>query len=98
MLTLLKLKDLESAEKDGEILDLQSQLTLLKLPTKMSNKAITANLMQEEAKSRDAATQVDAFKNPISQKCHEKDEIPYELYMTYIHSKTLKENSPRTKL
>jgi hypothetical protein len=56
MLTLLKLKDLELAEKDGEILDLQSHIALLKLPPKTSNKAVTANLMQEEAKRRDSAT------------------------------------------
>lgn len=56
MLTLLKLKDLELAEKDGEILDLQSQLALLKMPPKTSNKAVTANLVKEEAKKRDSAT------------------------------------------
>jgi hypothetical protein len=56
MLTLLKLKDLELAEKDGEILDLQSHIALIKLPPKTSNKAVTANLMQEEVKRRDSAT------------------------------------------
>jgi hypothetical protein len=56
MLTLLKLKDMEFAEKDVEILDLQSQLARLKMPPKTSNKAVTANLMQEEAKKRDSAS------------------------------------------
>jgi hypothetical protein len=67
MLTLLKLKDMELAEKDVEILDLQSQLAQLKLPPTTSNKAVTANLVKEEAKSRDSATKVETFKNPISQ-------------------------------
>ena len=65
MLSLLKLKDLELAEKDADILELRSELAMLKMPPQTSNKGVTANLRSEEAKKRDTGTQIDTFKSGL---------------------------------
>jgi hypothetical protein len=65
MLSLIKIKDLELAEKDGEILELRSELAMLKMPPQTSNKGVTANLRSEEAKTRECGTQIETFKSGL---------------------------------